>query len=130
MVKKMSKKYLFDRGVPIFSRWYKLLKEMYDDIQALKGAEITYFFTSYLDASKTTKWGTGTAQTTGVTDGDFVQLKVLTNVPEDPENPFINKKIFVNAKAPETGRVYKLYESTQDDKKGDAIEVWVTIGKE
>ena len=129
MVNRISKKYLFDRGVPIFSRWYKVLKEMYDDIQALKGAEITYFFTSYLDSSKTTKWGTGTAQSTGVTDGDFVQLKVLTNDPEDPNNPFINKKIFVNSKAPETGRVYKLYESTEEDKKGDAIEVWVTIGK-
>lgn len=102
---------------------------MYDDIQALKGAEITYFFTSYLDSSKTTKWGDGTAQTTGITDGDFIQVKVLTNVPEDPENPFIGKKVFVNSKAPETGRVYKLYESTDDDKKGTAIEVWVTIGK-
>ena len=37
MVKKISKKYLFDRGVFIPSRLYKLLKEMYDDIQELKG---------------------------------------------------------------------------------------------
>ena len=102
---------------------------MYNDIQALKGAEVTYFFKSYLDSAKTTQWGTGTAQTTGVTDGDFIQVKVLTNVPEDPNNPFINKKVFVNSKAPETGRTYKLYESTEADKKGEAIEVWITIGK-
>ena len=37
MVKKISKKYLFDRGEFIPSRLYKLLKEMYDDIQELKG---------------------------------------------------------------------------------------------
>ena len=129
MVNRISKKYLFDRGVPIFPRWYKVLKEMYDDIQALKGAEITYFFKSYLDAGKTNPWGTGTAQSTGISDGDFVQVKVLTNDPEDPNNPFIGKKVFVNANAPETGRTYKLYESTEDNKKGSAIEVWITIGK-
>jgi hypothetical protein len=90
---------------------------------------VTYSFISYLDSGKTNQWGTGTAKTTGITSNNFIQLQVVTNEPEDPNNPFIGKKIFVNQNAPESERTYKLYESTENDAVGSAIDVWVEINQ-
>lgn len=90
---------------------------------------VTYAFTSYLDSGKTNQWGTGTVQTTGVTDGNYIQVEVLTNVPEDSNNPFIGKKVFVNANSTDNNRTYRLYASESNNTKGEAIDIWVEISE-
>lgn len=90
-------------------------------ITALEDGEtpIIYSFTSYSDAEKTTEYATGTARTTGVTSGDYTQIKVLTNSVEG----FVGKKYYLLTDAKTDGTVYELF----TDAGTTSAEIFVTI---
>lgn len=77
----------------------------------------TYEFASYADEQGEYQYATGTVKTTGKIDGGYSQVQVITNTPEFPDNPFINRKLFITSDA-KAGSTYELYESESDDTKG------------
>lgn len=82
---------------------------------------IIYDFTSYDSEEKTTEWGTGTAQATGVTSGDYTQIKVLSNTPQEA---FVNQTFYILTAAETDGTTaYQLYSDAGTTGTG----IYVTI---
>lgn len=102
-------------------RLYKTLEDLDARITALEDGETPtiYYFTSYDDAEKTTEYATGTARTTGVTSGDYSQIKVLTNSVEG----FVGNKYYIPTDAKTDGTVYELF----TDAGTTSAEIFVTI---
>ncbi len=106
----------------------KVLQDHEDRLKALEaessstdGEKITYNFTSYGDAQGTVEWGEGTAETTGVTKGNYTQIEVKTNTPDES---FVGKKFFVISSAKANGtNIYKLY----TDAGSTGAGIWVSI---
>lgn len=100
---------------PSFRDAYKypggINKFFYDKIQELVGEETftptTYYFTSYADSRGETEWGSGTVQDTGVIKGNYSEVEVKTN---SPDESFVGQKFFIRSSAKTDGSViYKLY---------------------
>ena len=90
---------ILDKGRIIQEQFIRTLQDHEDRIAALEaesssddGEKITYNFTSYGDAQGTVEWGEGTAQTTGVTKGNYTQIEVKTNTPRED---FVGQKFFI-----------------------------------
>lgn len=83
----------------------------------------TYSFISYDDENKTTEWGTGTVQTTDVTENGFTKVKILTN---STDQSFVNQFVYISSNAKTDGTVYPLY----SDAGVTALGIYVTITKE
>lgn len=84
------------------------------------GNKNSYKFISYSDANKQTVYGNGKVIETGVVDGDYTQVQVLTN---STDVEFIGKKFFIKSDAITDGETpYQL----QDENK-QAIDIYVTI---
>lgn len=79
-----------------------------------------YGFVSYNDAEKTTKWGEGTVEETGVTENGFTQVKILTN---DTDESFINQLVYITSSAQTDGTAYPLY----SDAGETALNIYVTV---
>ena len=83
---------------------------------------IIYSFTSYDSATKDTEYGTGTAQATGVTSGDYAQIKVLTNSVDG----FEGNTYYILADAETDGTTaYQLFEDAGTTGTG----IYVTISE-
>ena len=82
-----------------------------------------YSFTSYSDAEKTTEWGQGTVETTGVTENGYTQVKVLTN---STDQSFVNQLVYIISTAKTDGTTYQLY----SDAGTTALGIYVTVTKQ
>ena len=100
---------------PSFQEAYKYKggfdKFVYDTLKELKGDDpfspVTYDFTSYADASGETEWGSGTVATTGVVKGNYSEVEVKTNTPDEE---FVGEKFFLRTSAKTDGEtIYKVY---------------------
>lgn len=106
----------------------KVLQDHEDRIAALEaessstdGDKVTYNFTSYGDREGTVEWGTGTAETTGVTTGNYSQIEVKTN---SSDQSFVGKKFYIISSAKTNGTsIYKLY----TDAGSTGAGIWVSI---
>lgn len=87
-----------------------------EETQVLK----KYSFISYDSAEKTTKWGEGTVQETGVTQNGYTQVKVLTN---DTDADFINQTVYITSDAKTDGTAYPIY----SDAGVTALNIYVAI---
>lgn len=74
---------------------------------------VTYSFTSYA-ADKETVYANGTAKTLEKPEDGKQKIKVLTNEPEDSENPFIGKILYVNT-TPDANGFYQLYDENLNE---------------
>ena len=118
---------ILDKGSIVQEQLIRTLQDHEDRLTALDagsssegGDVITYAFTSYPDKDKSTTWGTGTAETTGVTKGNYTEIKVKTNSVDG----FVGNKYFIISSAKANGTsVYKLY----TDAGTTAAGIWVTI---
>ena len=81
---------------------------------------ITYYFKSYDDDQKTTNWGTGTVQTTGIESNDFTQVKVLTNTPFEE---FVGQQFYITSNAKTDGTLYKLYTDAGETEANIYVEI-------
>lgn len=91
-------------------------QEQEEETQVLK----KYSFISYDDAEKTTKWGEGTVQETGVTQDGYTQVKVLTN---NTDASFIDQTVYITSDAKTDGTAYPIY----SDAGVIALNIYVTI---
>lgn len=82
----------------------------------------TYYFKSYDDENKTTLWGTGTARTTGIVEGDYSEVKILTN---STEESFIGQKFFIESNA-ETDQIYELFTDAGTTSANIFVEIFET----
>lgn len=87
-----------------------------EETQVLK----KYSFISYDDAEKTTKWGEGTVQETGVTQDGYTQVKILTN---DTNASFIDQTVYITSDAKTDGTAYPIY----SDAGVTALNIYVAI---
>lgn len=118
---------ILDEGSIVQEQLIRTLQDHEDRLAALEagsssegGDVITYTFTSYPDKDKSTTWGTGTAETTGVTKGNYTEIKFKTNSVDG----FVGNKYFIISSAKANGTsVYKLY----TDAGTTAAGIWVTI---
>lgn len=85
--------------------------------------KIVYSFISYNDDKKTTEWGQGTVETTGITENGYTQVKVLTN---STDQSFVNQLFYIISTAKTDGTVYQLY----SDAGTTALGIYVTITKQ
>ena len=85
--------------------------------------KVVYSFISYNDDKKTTEWGKGTVETTGVTENGYTQVKVLTN---STDQSFVNQLVYIISTAKTDGTVYQLY----SDAGTTALGIYVTITKQ
>lgn len=82
---------------------------------------VVYSFVSYDDSNKTTEWGNGTVQLTGVTDEGYTQVEVLTN---SSDQSFVGQKFYIASDAEADGTtVYQLYSDAGTTPAG----IYVTI---
>lgn len=81
-----------------------------------------YSFVSYDDDQKTTKWGEGTVQETGITEDGYTQVKVLTN---STDQKYVNQLVYITSDAKTNGTAYPLY----SDAGKTALNIYVTITK-
>lgn len=80
---------------------------------------VVYAFTSYSDAEKTTEWGTGTVETTGVESNGYSEVEVKTNSIDG----FVGNKYYIISSAKTDGTVYELF----TDAGTTSAEIFVTI---
>lgn len=105
----------------------KVLQEHEDRIKALEsgassndGDKVTYSFTSYGDKNGSVEYGTGTAETTGVTKGNYTEIEVKTNSVDG----FVGNKYYIISSAKANGTsIYKLY----TDAGTTSADIWVSI---
>lgn len=83
-------------------------------------SKVKYYFKSYSDANKTDVWGTGSVETTGKTQNDFVEVKVLTNT---GDSSFIDALFFITKDAKTDGTVYQLYNDAGTTGTGIYVEI-------
>lgn len=88
--------------------------------QEQEPSKVKYYFKSYSDANKTNVWGTGSVETTGNTQNDFVQVKVLTNT---GDSSFIDALFFITKDAKTDGTVYQLYSDAGTTGTGIYVEI-------
>lgn len=81
-----------------------------------------YSFISYDDDQKTTEWGEGTVQETGITEDGYTQVKVLTN---STDQSYVNQLVYITSNAKTDGTAYPLY----SDAGKTALNIYVTITK-
>ena len=104
-----------------------VLQDHEDRIKALEsgssssdGDKVTYSFTSYGDKNGTVEYGTGTAETTGVTKGNYTEIEVKTNSVDG----FVGNKYYIISSAKANGTsIYKLY----TDAGTTSADIWVSI---
>lgn len=116
------------KGQLIKEQFIRTLQDHEDRIAALEaessstdGDKVTYNFTSYGDKEGTVEWGTGTAETTGVTTGNYSQIEVKTN---SSDQSFVGKKFYIISSAKTNGTsIYKLY----TDAGSTGAGIWVSI---
>ena len=83
--------------------------------------KVTYAFTSYSDENKTTTWGNGTVETTGIISDGYTEVEVLTN---SPDESFVGQKFYITSDAEADGTtVYELYSDAGTTSAG----IYVTI---
>lgn len=91
----------------------------------IKGSQI-YAFTSYGDENKTTEYGIGTVKTTGVVNGDYVEVQVLENSAEETAPvQFVGQKFYVINTANDTTAVELLKEPNTEAASQTGIFVTV-----
>lgn len=84
----------------------------------------TYAFTSYADAQGETEWGSGTVETTGVTSGNYTQVEVLTN---EPDESFVGQKFYVTSDAEADGTtIYELFTDAGTTSAGIYVSITPT----
>ncbi len=118
---------ILDKGEIVQEQLIRILQDHEDRITALEkgassdeGDKITYSFISYGDKNGETEWGTGTAETTGVTKGNYTQIEVKTNSVDG----FVGNKYFIISSAKANGtNIYKLY----TDAGTTGADIWVSI---
>lgn len=88
--------------------------------QEQEPSKVKYYFKSYSDANKTDVWGTGSVETTGKTQNDFVEVKVLTNT---GDSSFIDALFFITKDAKTDGTVYQLYNDAGTTGTGIYVEI-------
>ena len=111
-------------------RLFSVLQDFEDRIAALEtessstdGDKTTYNFVSYGDAQGSVEWGSGTAETTGVTKGNYTEIQVKTN---SPDESFVGAKFFIISSAKANGTsIYKLY----TDAGSTGAGIWVSISE-
>ena len=82
---------------------------------------VVYGFISYDDENKTTEWGTGTVETTGVVEKGYTEVEVLTN---STDESFVGQKFFIISDAQTDGTtVYELF----TDAGTTTANIFVTI---
>lgn len=119
---------ILDHSKIVKNQLIKVLQSHEDRIAALEkesssddGDKVTYNFVSYGDNAGEVEWGSGTAETTGVTKGNYTEIEVKTN---SPDESFVGKKFFVISSAKPNGtNIYKLY----TDAGSTGAGIWVKI---
>ena len=82
---------------------------------------VVYGFISYDDENKTTEWGTGTVEITGVVEKGYTEVEVLTN---STDESFVGQKFFIISDAQTDGTtVYELF----TDAGTTSANIFVTI---
>ena len=82
---------------------------------------VTYSFTSYGDAEGTEEWGTGTVETTGVTENGYTEVEMKTNSAEDA---FIGQKFYIiSSFNPDNTTIYQLYSDAGETALGFYVKL-------
>ena len=102
-----------------------VLKELKDWIIAIDNedepAEIKkFYFISYADNQGETEWGRGIVKTTGVTTGNYTQVKVITN---STDQSFVGQKFYVISTAKTDGTIYACYSDAGTTSAGFYVEI-------
>lgn len=79
-----------------------------------------YYFKSYADNQGETEWGTGIVKTTGVTNGNYNQVKVITN---SSDQSFVGQKFYVISTAKTDGTIYTCYSDAGTTSAGFYVEI-------
>lgn len=96
------------------------IKALESGVSSSDGDKVTYSFTSYGDKNGTVEYGTGTAETTGVTKGNYTEIEVKTNSVDG----FVGNKYYIISSAKANGTsIYKLY----TDAGTTSADIWVSI---
>lgn len=107
-------------------RWDYLVEELSGESQDDTPDEpqtSTYSFVSYDDSNKTTEWGSGTVETTGVVENGYTEVEVLTN---SSDESFVGQKFFIASDAEADGvTAYPLYSDAGTTPAG----IYVTISE-
>lgn len=125
------KTWILDKGKIVKVRLISVLEDHEARITALEaessssdGDKTTYNFVSYGDAQGSIEWGSGTAETTGVTKGNYTEIQVKTNTPDES---FVGAKFFIISSAKANGTsIYKLY----TDAGSTGAGIWVSISED
>lgn len=84
-----------------------------------------YYFDSFGDSSTTEFLASGTVATTGQEQGDYIEVKVLTNSSLNPE--FIGKKYWIVSDAKDDGsEAYQLYTDAGKTGTGMYVKLYAT----
>lgn len=84
-----------------------------------------YYFDSFGDSATTEFLASGTVETTGQEEGDYIEVKVLTNSSLNPE--FIGKKYWIVGDAKDDGSVaYQLYTDAGVTGTGMYVKLYAT----
>ena len=102
-----------------------VLREMKDWFIAMDAENepapiIKYYFKSYADNQGETLWGTGIVKTTGVTTGNYTQVKVVTN---SSDQSFVGQKFYVISTAKTDGTIYACYTDAGTTSAGFYVEI-------
>ena len=121
---------ILDKGKIVLEPLVRTLQDHENRIAALEiessstdGDKTAYNFVSYGDAQGSVEWGSGTAETTGVTKGNYTEIQVKTN---SPDESFVGAKFFIISSAKANGTsIYKLY----TDAGSSGAGIWVSISE-
>ena len=81
----------------------------------------TYSFTSYGDSEGVEEWGTGTIETTGITNDGYTELEIKTN---SAEEAFIGQKFYITSNFnPDNTTIYQLYSDAGETPLGFYIKL-------
>ena len=104
-----------------------VLQEHEDRIAALEASSssegdkaVAYSFVSYADAEGTTEWGEGTVETTGVIKGNYTEVVVKTN---SPDESYVGQKFFIRSTAKTDGTIYAAYTDAGKTKAGFYVSI-------
>ena len=90
----------------------------------VSGNRASYTFTSYSNAKKKAKYGTGRVKETGVVNNNYTEVEVLTNL---PDKTFVGNTYFIESDAKTDGETaYELF----TDAGTTSANIFVTIQEE
>ena len=85
-----------------------------------EGEKTTYNFVTYADAEGTTEWGEGTVESTGVVKGNYSEVVIKTN---SPDESYVGQKFFLRTTAKTDGTIYAVYKDAGRTKAGFYVSI-------